>query len=385
MNLLNHNVGSLTFQDIVSFCEEKYPEGLQLDYKRDLIDGDKLAKTVAAFANRRGGVIIFGVVEDKVSGLPVDYSGFECDAKTVGSIEQMIANVDPLPEFEIKLTNQVDGKGFIVLRIYEGSRTPYYVFNDSNVWVRTGSMKKPIDIASPDFLELLFSKKEKALKLRSLYENEAKEYLEGALGREGKLLKNLTDYVPLEVIIQPFYPNKAFVKPSDLKGEFHSIVNGKFSMLNSIETVPAGIMSFDSRNNAIQCLQLYSHGLLYYSGNLFQKSDDDINTIYVKYLTIYIIRVLKVAQKFYNFLAYQDGLVISLSLRNIFDIQIRYNHPWPDHKKPLKNRYNWDFDVETSRLSDSSDFLFNLFEKIYWALDLAPLDKNDVKAYWDQN
>ena len=40
----------------------KQPEGKTLEFKRDLSSPDKVLRTVAAFANTAGGVLLIGVV-----------------------------------------------------------------------------------------------------------------------------------------------------------------------------------------------------------------------------------------------------------------------------------------------------------------------------------
>lgn len=50
MSILNINITSLTFDDVVAFCQNGYPEGTQLDYKIDMPKSG-LAKHFAAFSN----------------------------------------------------------------------------------------------------------------------------------------------------------------------------------------------------------------------------------------------------------------------------------------------------------------------------------------------
>lgn len=50
-------LGEVTMQDVKTFCDTQIREGINLDYKRDLAS-KTLLKTMAAFANTRGGFII---------------------------------------------------------------------------------------------------------------------------------------------------------------------------------------------------------------------------------------------------------------------------------------------------------------------------------------
>ncbi len=98
-------------------------------------------------------------------------------------MHQFAANVEPIPDYDVAVTNESNGKVFLLIRIFEGDSTPYYVQNDSNIWVRTGNITNPVDIASPEALSLLFGKREKASRARSVFIEKADDVYEAALQR----------------------------------------------------------------------------------------------------------------------------------------------------------------------------------------------------------
>src|SRR5687767_15188252 len=61
--------------DIESLVRNQLPESIHLDYKAspalDPKKRDEIAKDVSAFANSGGGLLVYGVEEDKNSHLPV--------------------------------------------------------------------------------------------------------------------------------------------------------------------------------------------------------------------------------------------------------------------------------------------------------------------------
>ncbi len=63
------------FAEIESFVRNQVPESIHLDYKASPAlapkNGSEIAKDVSAFANSDGGLLIYGVEEDKGSHLPV--------------------------------------------------------------------------------------------------------------------------------------------------------------------------------------------------------------------------------------------------------------------------------------------------------------------------
>lgn len=64
-------LSEVTMQDVKLFCDKQVREGINLDYKRDLTS-KSLLKTMAAFANTRGGFILVGVDDqDDKPKLPV--------------------------------------------------------------------------------------------------------------------------------------------------------------------------------------------------------------------------------------------------------------------------------------------------------------------------
>ncbi len=69
MSLWNKPASELTFADLDAFLCAKFEEGHRLDYK--LTFPSDLGKTIAAFANTLGGVIILGVDGDKVTNEPI--------------------------------------------------------------------------------------------------------------------------------------------------------------------------------------------------------------------------------------------------------------------------------------------------------------------------
>ncbi|MCX6706470.1 MAG: ATP-binding protein, partial [Candidatus Woesebacteria bacterium] len=324
-------------------CGEKNKEGIQLDYKRDL--PSNLPKHIVAFANTRGGIIIIGVEEDKKTGVPVKWEGIKSDAKLIEKIWQLISNITPLPGCEVWMTDSKADMSFILIRILEGSQTPYYAFNDSNLWVRTGNVSNPIDIASPDYAQLLFKNKESAKLARDQYVSQANNLFEFSLknaDRERKLLisEERTDYERRKsqgdpqvfaddlaggfksklypknlgseasmctILVQPFYPSKALLSPSEIKEQIISIRDLNktpemyFPDLN-MKPVPQGLMDFEwgHADGNIDCHQIYSAGLIYSSEDVLRVDRESGNKlIYLAHIMSRLFQVLKAASNFY--------------------------------------------------------------------------------------
>jgi predicted HTH transcriptional regulator len=124
--------------------EIKTEESDRLEFKRALSkDDSKWLKTVVAFANGRGGRILFGIDSDgSVVGMGEDIFGSK------DAIADAIANgVRPLPPVTIGVTT-LDGKPIIVLEVSQGMQCPYYLRSKGDtagVYVRYDATTRPAD------------------------------------------------------------------------------------------------------------------------------------------------------------------------------------------------------------------------------------------------
>ena len=92
-------------------------------------------KSVSAFANGSGGVLLFGVADDDVlKGLP--------DVKTASEkiSEAVKSKMDPIPSIDLQI-RQEEGKDFILLHVAAGAETPYYYMGDGGriAYIRVGN------------------------------------------------------------------------------------------------------------------------------------------------------------------------------------------------------------------------------------------------------
>ena len=98
-------------------------------------------KSVSAFANCIGGILIFGVSDnDELVGL--------ADVRRVSEVisEQIKQKLDPVPQTVLEIRHE-DGKDFVLLKVSAGQETPYYYVADGNriAYVRIGNESVPAD------------------------------------------------------------------------------------------------------------------------------------------------------------------------------------------------------------------------------------------------
>ena len=92
-------------------------------------------KSVSAFANGEGGILIFGISDDdQIVGL-ADAKG---DAEKIS--EEIKSKLDPIPVVNLDL-KEVEGKNLVLLHVYPGQETPYYYIGDKQrlAFVRVGN------------------------------------------------------------------------------------------------------------------------------------------------------------------------------------------------------------------------------------------------------
>lgn len=110
-------------------------------------DRAKFLKTVVAFANGKGGRILFGVNDDRtICGISRDILFQEMDA-IVDSISDAC---EPRVPVDIGIEH-IDGMAVVVLDVLSGSHPPYYIKSEGHedgVYVRVGATTRQVDDAT---------------------------------------------------------------------------------------------------------------------------------------------------------------------------------------------------------------------------------------------
>ncbi len=416
MDILTKPITAFQFNDIVEFCQNGHPEGIQIDYKKEY-SAKGLEKHFAALSNTRGGVIIIGVEEDKKIGKPISWEGIEDKAQLIERAYQESCNITPIPSIKIHKTNpDKKGKVFILIRVLEGNKTPYYVQNDSNIWIRTGNISNPIDISSPEWTELLVGKQEKALRARSNYLLLADDVYKLALIREEKrrlnliaeakrkedgsernyYQKQLGEGVSMCIItIQPYFPREAFAKPKEIIDKKHEFAYRDGLPGDNQEPIPEGTLNFQHNYTGyIECQQFYSKGLIYNNLDILRVDESGKKVIYLSRVASRVFIILRTARNFYNLFGYQGVLKLNISLSELVDIHFRKIVPngfidWDDdNEENLLQDYSWEFDLNTIVLNNGEkykEFFYTLMREIYWNLGYRELSDQLIDQFIKEN
>ncbi|MBI4535067.1 MAG: putative DNA binding domain-containing protein [Ignavibacteriae bacterium] len=124
----------MDYKDVNRLIEEG--EGFEIEFKRKVSSPEKIARAMIAFANTRGGHILFGV-DDDGSIVGVESEKSEVDlihhAGIMLCLPEIIPHIDIVP---------FDGKDVIVAYVRESGNKPHYFTGASNGDARTGEETK---------------------------------------------------------------------------------------------------------------------------------------------------------------------------------------------------------------------------------------------------
>ena len=302
--------------------------------------------------------------------------------------------------------NEQKGKVFILVRVFEGDRTPYYVQNDANLYIRTGNITDPISLAQPEAAELLFGKKAKADLARQNYISRTDQIFKAAVNQADKERQQAianekenwkreqkpeskeefrsrytmdplgTNTSMCTILLQPFFPKAAITTPQEIlaKADQYRIDNrysGRFPGIQ-LKSIQDGVMNFEwNPNGRIQCQQVYATGLLYDGDDVLRVSDKG-RIIYLSMIAAKLFMILLSASKFYLSFGYQGGLKGFLRLENIEDAIIYPVIPdgyriapffFEDRQGPILTKYEWDLELDTALLHDPMSSTKVLYRK----------------------
>jgi hypothetical protein len=165
MSLWQKPMSEITFEDIDAFCSAKHREGTRYDYK--LRFPSKLEKTIAAFANTLGGLILIGIDSDRTTNTPIwpAMTGLPSEAGLEERVYQK-ATEAIYPPVRVTASPVIEnpnlpGNVIIVIRVDESKDAPHAVDDGRKVFVYERSENKtdPIQLAKVDRIEHLLNRR----------------------------------------------------------------------------------------------------------------------------------------------------------------------------------------------------------------------------------
>lgn len=159
-------LSKLTIDDIKSFCDQGFSEGLRIEYKRDFPKNLELAETICAFANTAGGLVLIGVQAEKVKNRPTAIPGIELkDGLEERVINVCLSHISPTIAPEVKVCDfksdpnkSVSDRAVLLIRVRCSYIAPHYLLNNNKIMVRVQSRNSLADLRT---IENLINRRER--------------------------------------------------------------------------------------------------------------------------------------------------------------------------------------------------------------------------------
>lgn len=175
MSLWNKPISQITFEDIDEFCQKMQPEGARLDYKGIAFPND-LAKSISAFANTLGGLIILGVEASQTDNKPIwpPRAGMP---RELGLSERVLSIAQEAihPPVRVSISEVIEnahlpGHVLVVIRINESREAPHAVEGNRRIYVyeRTQDRNKPYGLADVGRIAALLKRRGEFVDRREL-------------------------------------------------------------------------------------------------------------------------------------------------------------------------------------------------------------------------
>ena len=372
--MFSKRLAEISFGDIEAFCNE-WPEGIRVEYKSQPIEN--IPKTVSAFANTLGGIIVLGVRTDKSTNrviFPID--GVD---RAPGMEEKILqASLDGIYPGVIPEVRVLDVPGkpetiVTVVKIHESTEAPHAIQNSTRVYIRTGNISTPYELAQIDRIEYLLKRRDKSQKLRQ----EMIQWSE----------KRIEDHVrdrnqpSITVITARLFPREPLLSLERVQ-EFVSVkvpsLGNSQLFLHEPRRISSGVLSAFGRGDVYGELNYY--GLVVTRKILELRDsqcDSDKKGIFINYADIVwtLGRSLQLARAFFRWATYSGSLDVTVKLSGVFKRRLRYTGDDRINENLICSERDFSLseDTTTEDLQDRFvSVIFAVMKNILWAFDCEP-------------
>ena len=223
--IFDRSLDNIKWETIERFCKEGLSEGTYLDYKESF--PSKLEKTIAAFANTFGGVILIGIEENDQNQPVLPIKGIDFKRGLSEKITSIVlSRITPtlIPEIKI-VTNEDNTKAIIVIRIQASKNPPHAISSNTDVYIRTNDLNNPEKRADLDEIDWLRNHRQKSIGFKNDILEQSKSRFNAYAGKAflSRLsieypASNLSERNIFTIYSCPTYPGKIFLTPDKLDG-----------------------------------------------------------------------------------------------------------------------------------------------------------------------
>ena len=199
-------IDNITFEDVKDFCRE-FPEGVRVEYKQEI---KHIPKIVSSFANTLGGIFIIGAEADQTNNkVKFPIQGI---AKKSGIEEQILQStltgIYPAVTPEVKIVDVPNSNNVVVVvRSDESVQAPHAIQNSTRVYIRTGSITQPYELADTERVAYMLKRREDS-------QGVVRQILKRIEERTETLC--VTDEPNVTVIVRPIFPYRSVISITEL-------------------------------------------------------------------------------------------------------------------------------------------------------------------------
>ncbi len=192
MRFLDKRVDWLTEGDLHELHSVEQPEGLYLEFKRD-IGNRQVVRSVAAFANTHGGRLLLGVEADKEKNIIIAIPGLTLEEGLQERVKNVVLDsITPVPLFEPHLIEVGSGRVVMVVDVPESPNAPHLLRSSGQVYVRTPVSSDPVPADDRVTVDRLYARSEAARdRIRGWIEEQFSRFFSLAQGRSVLVCQSL--------------------------------------------------------------------------------------------------------------------------------------------------------------------------------------------------
>ena len=336
----------LTFDDIKSFCDQGFSEGLRIEYKEDFPRNVKLAETICAFANTQGGIILIGVQAENRTNKPTAIPGIELreglEEKVINiclsHISPTIAPEVRVCDFKSEPEKDVSDRAILFIRVRSSYVAPHYLLKDNRISVRVHNRNSLADLQT---IESLIGRREKTIS----------EGVTSSVSYDIKEI-NVENEAYETVAVAPQFPSEPFIHFYTKENcQWLSEITNEVMRLNEQKTGIWQLILANSLNEITRYCRIERTGKIAFQRRAFVEKDKFFSSESI----ILLIDALKAVQKIYSRFGFYGNISVGLTIDNTKNLRLGFLQ---DDRMRIR-RYIEGFRCESNRVFVSKDLRYD--------------------------